>query len=62
MIRFEVDVYTTIAGDIAMAARDVGGQAKVSKCNMDGDCHVTCVIPKDRIEDFASILGERAAM
>lgn len=53
---------TIMAGDVAMAARDVGGTASVSKCDKDENCKVVAKIPSNRVQDFLCILDERADM
>ena len=62
MLRFNGKASTIVCGDIYIAARSVGGNATLSKCDADGFCTYTAVIPQSRIEDFVFILEERAAM
>lgn len=62
MIKFTTRMNTLEAGDYLSAARDVGGNCSIGPCDENDICSVTCIIPRNRIEDFTLIVEERAAL
>lgn len=54
--------WSSLAGDHAMAARMVGGQSSISKCDKHDKCYYTSVIPANRVDDYNCIIKERAAL
>ena len=54
--------WSSLAGDHYIAARAVGGNCTISKCDSNDKCYYNSVIPTDRVADYNCIIKERAAL
>lgn len=62
MLKFVSVMNTLRAGDFYEAAVSVGGTCSIGKCDARENCKVECIIPRNRIEDFTTILEEKEAI
>ena len=54
--------WSSLAGDHYIAARLVGGDCTISKCDRKDKCYYESVIPANRVADYNCIIKERAVL